>query len=517
MRRLALCLLVFALPGDARAGHWAGRYEVTGLAVTPDGRALLVAGMDGRVRLLDLNRRRERAAVLAHKGGIWALALSGDGRHFITSGADRLARIWELARVKEVLTYEGHRSAVSAVALSADGRLAASGDYTGAVHLWDAATGKVRFRQAVNGFRATGLAFSPDSSLLVGGSVEQGPTPESGPNKPSRLCLWQVADGTKEVLAETGEVVHFLPGHGGLVASCSIPYTVDAKGATSPYGGSQTILWDPWRKCRPFRLKNYYHGLAVSPDGRYIATSWGSYRFHESSRAQKSPARGIHLWELASGKEVWARSVKEDDATVMAFTPNGRTLIAGRQRGTLAYHDLRPEGWQPPARWGEADFARAWQALGRTSPTLAYTAVWDLAARSDGTVRWLLKRWKPVSQEERARRLLAELDSDDFAEREKARRALEELAEEAEPVLRAALAKPVSAEVRQAVQRLLARLKGVASPARLRQLRVLTILERIGTTEARRLLHDLARGPAGTDFREQARLAEGRLAARLGR
>jgi hypothetical protein len=481
---------------------------VTGLAITPDGRTLLVSAMDGRVRLHDLNARRQRAAVLAHKGGVWALALSGDGRSFLTGGADQVVRVWDLARVKEVQTYQGHTRPVSAVALSANGRLAASGDYAGAVHLWSTTTGAVRFRKAVNKNWVKGVAFSPDGQLLAAGGREEAPIPGYGGfTRPSQLCLWRVADGARKVFTEPAVAVTFLPGQGGLVASCrTLIVDRDATGRTSISSGAQTLLWDPWRRRRSFAVKDHYHPMAISADGRYLATS--------GTTAEDGSARGLYLWELASGKEVWVRPVKEDDATVMAWTLDSRTLIAGRRRGTLHYHDLRPEGWQPPAQWGKADFARAWQVLGGNSPALAYRAVWDLAACGDRAVGWLRKTWKPRSQEERARRLLANLDSDEFAVREKARHELEELAEEAQSVLDAALEKPASLELKRAVERLLARLEGPASPAHLRQLRMLTVVERIGTPQARQFLHDLARGPAGASLREQARLAEARLAVR---
>jgi hypothetical protein len=512
-RGLALCLLVLAPVGDVQADAWVGASEVTGLAITPNGRTLLVAAMDGRLRLLDLDTRRQRTAVLAHKGGVWALGLSGDGRHFITGGADRLVRVWELPRVKEVQTYEGHTTPVSAVALSGDGRLAASGDYTGAVHLWEIATARVRLRHEVNNYRVTGLAFSPDGKWLAGGGVQDAAIPGiGGPNTASRLCLWQLADSAREVLAETGETIRFLPGRGGLVASGTRSEMVRG----NSFGGvSQTILWDPWRRRRLFAVKNHYHGLAISADGRYVATSWGSRRFYDNTLMQDSPARGIHLWELASGKDVWSAAVKKADAGVMVMTPDGRTLIAGSRRGHVYWHDLRPEGWPPPRQWGEADFARAWKMLGGTGK--GYTVVWDLVACGDDAVRWLRKTWKPVSAQQRATRLVADLDSDDFAVRDRARQELEELAEEAEPVLRASLEKPASAEVKRVVRRLLTRLEGPASPTRLRHLRVLTVLERIGTAEARRLLRELGKGPAGPYLREQARLAERRLAARASR
>ena len=146
----------------------------------------------------------------------------------------------------------------------------------------------------------------------------------------------------------------------------------------------------------------------------------------------------------------------------------------------------------------------------------AYTAVWDLTAGGDKAVRWLRKTWKPAFQHERANRLLADLGADEFAVREKARRELEEMAEDVEPLLDALLQTPVSAEVKRAVKRLLARLETV-SAERLRQLRTLTVLERIGTTEARRLLQELSKRQTGTHLREQARLAEARLAFRLAK
>jgi WD40 repeat protein len=487
------------------------------LAVTPDGRTLIATGMDGCVRLIDLDARRQRETILAHRGGTLALGLSGDGRHFITGGADGRARVWDIVRFKEVQTHEAHTKAVSAVALSPDGRLAASGDYSGVVHLWEASSGKERFRQVFNPHRVTGLSFSTDGSLLAGGGLEKAIIPNIGGfNRPSPLCLWRVADGRKEVLRDTAEAVHFLPGQGGLIASCNtLAVDRDARG-TSLHGGSQTILWDPWRKRRPFFVKNYYHGIAVTPDGRYAATSWGSDRFYSSALAQDSPARGIHLWELASGKEVWALPVSDSAAKEMALTPEGRTLVAGREGGTLAYHDLRPEGWQPPAGFSDADFARAWQALGGSEAARAYAAVWDLVAQGDQSVRRLRETWKPTSQAERLRRLVADLDSDDFAIRRKARQTIEEHIEEAEPLLLAALEKPASAEQRRAVKGLIARLDGPASLNRQREARALTVLERIGTPDARRFLRQLAEGPVAY-LAEQARLAETRLARRAAR
>jgi hypothetical protein len=49
---------------------------------------------------------------------------------------------------------------------------------------------------------------------------------------------------------------------------------------------------------------------------------------------------------------------------------------------------------------------------------------------------------------------------------------------------------------------------------RLRELRALSVLEQIGTPAARRVLRELARGPAGSLRTQQARSALARLARR---
>jgi WD40 repeat protein len=102
-------LIALALLPTAAAARSAGKGEITGLAVTPDGKTLLVGDVEGKVRLIVMDKRKHRAEVQAHKGGLWDLALSADGKRFITGGEDQAVRIWDFARVKEIRTFEGHK------------------------------------------------------------------------------------------------------------------------------------------------------------------------------------------------------------------------------------------------------------------------------------------------------------------------------------------------------------------------------------------------------------------------
>src|SRR5262249_31532171 len=119
--------------------------------------------------------------------------------------------------------------------------------------------------------------------------------------------------------------------------------------------------------------------------------------------------------------------------------------------------------------------------------------------------------------EERLTRLIADLDADEFADRERAARQLERLGEQAETALRRALKESPSAEARRRAGLLLGRLRGPPpSPALLRASRAVEALERIDTPEARQLLETLARGAPGARLTREAKTSLERLTRRTG-
>jgi len=106
-------------------------------------------------------------------------------------------------------------------------------------------------------------------------------------------------------------------------------------GGFSLDGGSRTWIWDLSRKRARLPLSQYGTGLALSADGKFLATGWGT-RPHMGrlNICTSGPAKGIHLWEVDSGKEVLHFTVPEDEATVLALSPDGTKLVAGHKSGT---------------------------------------------------------------------------------------------------------------------------------------------------------------------------------------
>jgi hypothetical protein len=157
-----------------------------------------------------------------------------------------------------------------------------------------------------------------------------------------------------------------------------------------------------------------------------------------------------------------------------------------------------------------------WADLGTKDPARAEQAMSRLVAQSAAAVRLLGQRLRPVKVPEprRVARWLATLDSDEFAAREEATRELAQRGEVVEAVLRKALTNHPSPEVRRRLEGLLQKVKAQRlspPPERLRAVRAVEVLERIGDRAARRLLTALARGAPEAQLTVEAQSALERL------
>jgi hypothetical protein len=170
---------------------------------------------------------------------------------------------------------------------------------------------------------------------------------------------------------------------------------------------------------------------------------------------------------------------------------------------------------EPPAELTAVQMDVLWDDLAKEDSSRAARAMRLLAALPRQTTPWLHKRLQPIPVPDAARisRLIADLDSDEFAVRDRATAELERLGELAAPALEKVLEAKVSLEVRKRVERLLARLDEADVPAdRLQVIRAIKVLEYQNTTEARRLLKVLAAGAPGALPTEEAKAALQHLA-----
>ncbi len=136
-----------------------------------------------------------------------------------------------------------------------------------------------------------------------------------------------------------------------------------------------------------------------------------------------------------------------------------------------------------------------WQAQGR------------FLAESGKAVDWFAAHLAPFRRPKEAQitALIANLDHEDFATREKATAGLVAHWPFTEAALRQTATRPISAEARLRAKRILEEMeKRGASPNELRALRAVEVLEWIGTKEARKVLNGLTRGAPDARVTRQA-------------
>jgi hypothetical protein len=239
---------------------------------------------------------------------------------------------------------------------------------------------------------------------------------------------------------------------------------------------------------------------AFSADGRMLAFV--------------TPSWEIQIWDLVRGRE-WRR-FKGFDAGVtwLAFSPDGRKLLSGLDNSTLLVWDVGPPATSPPAIPGADAAARAWDDLAGEDAARAFRARWALVSAPADALALFKDRLRPArpADAEALRRLLADLNSEQFAVRVKAQRRMEELGDLSEPALRQVLASKPTLEVRQRAQKMLERLRGPVTRPEVRQaLRAVAVLENIATSDARQILAGLASGAPAARITREAREALDRL------
>jgi WD40 repeat protein len=250
--------------------------------------------------------------------------------------------------------------------------------------------------------------------------------------------------------------------------------------------------------------------LAFTPDGRSLAIL--------TVGPDQAPSR-LALWEARSGKKRWEVPLPGPDAPALTFSPDGKVLATGHADGSILLWDVTGQRLAQPtrararvAREGE----RLWAGLSSSDAGAAFAAGRALAAAPAEAVALLRRRLRPDTHKPAGpapvARWVRELDSDDFATRERARAALAREGGHAEAALRQALAAKPPLEQRRQIEGLLARLAPERVPPEMvRPLRAVEVLEWAGTAEARQFLAELAGGRPDSPLTREAKGALARL------
>jgi RNA polymerase sigma factor (sigma-70 family) len=516
-------------------GHWS--LVDCPMAVSPDGKMLAEVWEFGQILVSDLASGKRLCEPEGHQKGICSVVFSPDGKTLASGSADRTLRLWDAASGKEKrrLTLPDNVRAV----FSPDARCLIGSCNDQFIHIWDAATGEERRRFPLHKddyFHS--LIFSSDGRTVALTSTD------------NLIRLWRV---------DTGEAFRRLVGHKEGVKDMA--FSPDGKMLASVgwgYKEDKTArLWDiaSGKEIRQFRgHENGLNCIAFSPDGKTVAAGgrdrviylWDadtgaklrqfvchkgcieSLRFSPDGRILASGDNidfGVHLWEVATGQERTCFRGHRNHLHALDFSLDGRRLASAGEDAIILVWDVTggiTAEQKGVAHLTEQELGRLWDELGDTKDAArAYQAMSRLLRDPAATMRLFREQLHPVPAAEmtQVRQWIADLDSPEFAVREKAMRELERRVEAVEGALRKVLEGRTSLEVRQRVKLLLDKRDLTGMDKReltilLRSLRAVEILEHFDTDDAQELLKTLAGGAAEARLTQEAKASLTRLAAR---
>jgi WD40 repeat protein len=545
------------------------------LNFTPDGKRLVSqAHLFPSARVWDVASGRELTSRHVADSNIGRMLFSADGKALATSGQRDSVQLWDIASGKLLRRFEQAESLTrrfdpDSFALSPSGKAVVTAHHDEAI-IWNLADASLRHRikapvpkdtpdKDARYFSLT--SCSPDDDTIV--AIFSGDLRQVVPGKrrfPDRKIYWSmigIVDG------KTGRVQRSFRVEGDYQSHVCLSPDRRLLAAIE----SSLRVWDLERGVELFhsnKLSNRggWESLAFSADSRTVLLTstvlFGDkwvYAFQAieiaSGRARASfvhvldpkmnHPRGamasdhlagitkgatISLFDPLTGKEFGRLRTMQDNIGCLAFSPDGkRCASAGHDTTALIWDiaDLVPA--PATTRLAEADMGRCWADLLSPNAESPFRAIRQMVQARDQTVAYLAKQAQPVPPipAGKIKTLVGQLDSPRFTERDQAERALLQLPELAEPALAEAGKNPVSEEARRRIQKLLTKLQEMKtkgpwtlSGERLREWRAVEVLERIGTSEAHRLLERLAKGAPRAILTRQAATAAQRLGKRNG-
>jgi hypothetical protein len=451
---------------------------------------IIAFGANGSSFAQKTDAPKEIAVLVGHTNSVGALALTADGKTLISGSDDMSIRVWDVASGKPRFILRGHRDRVIFVAMTPDGKTLASVDRGGTVKLWDLVEGKERGTLGHGGRWWRPPMFANDGRTLTYSEDRE------------QIHRWDIVTGTKlatlhcskgQVLTPDGRVVVW-DGPELLAFSGDLRTVARSEDREKPIELLEFATGKP-------RLKVPRGGgvllskVEFHPTGRMIACNYA----HEAMVKLVDGATGELLFELKPNEN---ERINETQ-----FSADGKVLATAEWPDTLIrVWDISGIRKLKPAlvELGDNELEQLWAVLAGDDGPAAYQAIWKLAGAKQSTA-WLGERLRPiaVADPKVVASLIADLDHNRFAVRDKAASELERLGEAASPALRQVLTKAMLVDQRERVEAVLKRADAL-NAERLRAIRAVEALEHAGTPEAKRLLEKLAAGFAEARLTREA-------------
>jgi eukaryotic-like serine/threonine-protein kinase len=243
-------------------------------ALFPDGQRAVSVGLDRKLRLWNLDSRADPLAVAETEASVSKLAISPDGRQLAASLQTGKVVVFDTTSWKPLATHPHEPGQVTALRFSPDNRglLAAIKVSDGTNWLWglDLTTGATRLSLEHHLGVVTGIAYSPDGSLVAGSSRD------------GIVRLWQTQD-----LKRVGT----FRGHSGYVTSAT--FAPDGRTLATASNDGTVKLWGVNSQQELLTMPGHiapWTRLAFSPDNNELAGC--------------GEDGALHVWRAAAANDI---------------------------------------------------------------------------------------------------------------------------------------------------------------------------------------------------------------------
>ncbi|EIJ41111.1 WD40 repeat-containing protein [Beggiatoa alba B18LD] len=289
---------------------------INAIALSPDTRWLAVASTRGIIHILDANTGKVMQILQAHQGDIQSLVFEPHGEWLASAGHDQKVILWTRQNASppaqntwQILREWDAGYKINALAVSPDGQFLASAgrELEHSISLWSVTDAHElrRFKGHTGRIPASGLAFSPDGTLLASASFD----------KTARL--WEVA---------TGKRIRLYQGH-----------TQDVEAIRFSPNGQYVITASSDKTLRLWSIKNDQSLNVLSghqnsildvvflPEGRRVLSA--------------SRDRTLRLWDIDSGVSLQVWQGHNDSIASLSLQNN--IVFSGGRDGTIQRWQLQ--------------------------------------------------------------------------------------------------------------------------------------------------------------------------------
>ncbi|PYK97175.1 MAG: hypothetical protein DME19_17135, partial [Verrucomicrobia bacterium] len=367
---------------------------VENVALSPDESVVASIDSGGALKLWNTQDATLRWSIKAESGNLNLVRFAPDGQTIATSGGDKIIRLWRVPDGTLIHELVAHSQPVSGIDFSPDGQKLVSTSWDRSLLVWRVSDGLL-LGMIDNVFRGWAVAFSPDNTTAAVASSKH-------------VRIWNINDGSlAHILTnyESTVISVAYSADGSTLAAGDVKGTVKLWNVSSetaqdiyPYQNTLSMSSHPvtlsgdatvmafntpeqslklWRAGNPSGLttitayRQFVSSVALSPDGRLLATAGGGER--------------VHVYRTSDGlADPVLEDVSPSNGWQVAFSPDGKLLAGGDNTGQIKL-------------WRTSDGQSARQIAAHTATAESITALAfspDSTLIASGGADSLVKIWR---------------------------------------------------------------------------------------------------------------------------